>query len=167
MKSIEECLDMILHDLVQNWDLPDAKREWLKGEDLLKRFELPDNMHKHEFFKRLIRRLIKDDFAETNGGRKLEQGDDINVYEQATLITIEGYYFIIEQNGYTQREEKRLTDITASNDRNERMERNEERLVRWNRRMTFATIFAGLCGLALAVISFVDLSLKYHWFSCH
>ena len=35
MKSIEECLDMILEDLVKNWDKPENKRDFLKAEDLL------------------------------------------------------------------------------------------------------------------------------------
>jgi len=100
MKTIEQCLDIILKKLIENWNLPEEKRISLKGEEILAEFNLPEFMQKHEFFKRLILRLIKDNYAEPVGKETLERGDELSKFENATLITIEGYYFITEKNGY-------------------------------------------------------------------
>jgi hypothetical protein len=97
MKTIEQCLDIILQELVKNWDKPNNQRDDLKGEEILKQFELPDAMRKHEFFKRLVDRLVKDGYAELPETGKAWYS--LDHYQEDTLITIEGYYFITKTNG--------------------------------------------------------------------
>ena len=99
MKSIEQCLDIILHNLVKNWDKPNNERLYLNAEDLLKQFELPSSMQKHEFFKRLINKLIKDDYAEFLQNDSTHYKNSLEHYQENIVITIEGYYFITNKRG--------------------------------------------------------------------
>src|SRR5580692_4179912 len=112
MKSIEECLDIILEQLVKDWDRPDGGRSFLKAEELLRQFDLPSTMQKHEFFKRLILRLIDDGNAETTTGQVLNKSLEMVYFQEYVLITIEGYYFITEKNGYTKQRELNETALT-------------------------------------------------------
>src|SRR5580700_4358966 len=100
MKSIEECLDIILDELIKGWNKPNNERSTLKAEELLKQFNLPSTMQKHEFFKRLIFRLIADGNAETTDGSQLNKNHELRYFEEYILVTIEGYYFRTEKGGY-------------------------------------------------------------------
>ena len=162
MKSIEECLDIILRKLVENWDLPQEQRTSLKGEELLSEFGLSDNLKKHEFFKRLIRRLIKDDYAEPVGKEELNPGDDLSKYENATLITIEGLYFITKEGGYEKQKTEKLRVKTIEDSRNQKMERNDERLVSWTKWLTYGTIAAAAAALGLLLWDFIKYFLEHH-----
>ncbi len=65
MKPMDFCLDLTLTRLQNNWDKPsDKKRDYLLAEELLKAFELPNYFQKHEFFKGIIDKLVKDGYAE-------------------------------------------------------------------------------------------------------
>ncbi len=99
MKSIDECLDIILAELVKNWDKPNNERHHLNAEYLLNRFDLPSSMQKHEFFKRLIDKLIKENYAEFIQNESTHYKNSIEHYQENTVITIEGYHFISEPGG--------------------------------------------------------------------
>ncbi len=144
MKTIEECLDIILRELVKNWDKPNNEREFLSSKDILTKFDLPDTMQKAEFFKRLIFRLVNDGYAEFNTHLQMDRNSHLNQFEDYPLITIEGHYFIKKQNGYTQEKQDKITLLAAAEDRNQRMERNEVRLTRWTKRLFYGTIVAAL-----------------------
>jgi len=108
MKSIEQCLDIVLEQLAENWNKPNNERTHLKGEKLLESFKLPDKMRKHEFYKRLIRKLIRDEYAETTDENiVLTQNTDISIYDKETIITIEGFYLITEKGGYVKEDSKK------------------------------------------------------------
>jgi hypothetical protein len=154
MKSIEECLDIILQELAKNWNKPNEERDNLKGEELLRQFELPPNMQKHEFFKRLIQRLFKDGYAETISDTYLSILDSINLFEAQTIITIEGYYFITEDKGYTKAREKRENAETLADERDKRLANGTVWLV----------VVTGALFLLEILIHWDDLSKL---FSCH
>lgn len=118
MKTIEECLDIILRQLLANWSKPNNERDNLNAADLLKEFNLPDVMQKHEFFKRLIHRLIKDGYVETTG--ILYPEADIPYYENLPIITIEGFYFINDE-GYFKKKEVNENALILKDDRDRRL----------------------------------------------
>ena len=99
MRSIEECLDIILQELLKNWDKPNNERLFLESKDILTKFNLPDTMRKDEFFKRLIFRLVNDGYAEFNTHLLMDRNSHLDQFEKYPLITIEGYYFITKKNG--------------------------------------------------------------------
>ena len=133
-------------ELVKNWNKPDEERDYLKGAELLKQFELPDLMQKHEFFKRLLHRLINDGYAEELTDYPIQKRDSLEWYQKAVVITIEGYYFITEKNGYTQR---------AINEANRISRQSLER-----RLIVFGTLLAGAYGVEEIAKIF------YHHFLC-
>ena len=157
MKSIEECLDMILGDLVKNWDKPNTERDDLNGKGLLKQFELSDYFQKDEFFKRLIDRLIKDGYAEFNRGKQSWVTDfisDLQWYEKDTLITVEGYYFITKENGGYKKE------LEAKNNAEEMADKKYSGLIR-------GTWFVGFGAFALVVWEMAKTFLIEHHSHCH
>jgi hypothetical protein len=159
MKSIEECLDLILKDLAINWDNPENKRAYLKGWELLKKFELPENMQKHEFFKRLIHKLIEDNYAEEDVAYPLKKGDALSHYEKSALITIEGYYFITKEGGYTQRK----INHDAESNRVEKLETSQQKLMG---KLNVLTGWIAGGTIALVLVELWNLALDHHWFSC-
>lgn len=102
MKPIEYCLDRILMELEKNWTK--EPREFLKAEEMLNEFELPI---KHEFFIGFIDKLIKDGYVKFKSERNPNKSE-IDYCQQETLITIDGYYFLKEHKGYTQ---KKINDV--------------------------------------------------------
>jgi len=94
MKTMEYCLDYILTELKINWDGYANERKTMECEKILIQFDLPDKYRKHEFFKRLINRLIKEGYAEFIINNSEYQPNDIRYYQENTIITIEGFYFI-------------------------------------------------------------------------
>jgi len=139
MKSIEECLDIILNKLVENWNQPDGNRTYLQGEKLLQEFDLPQLLQKHEFFKRLVDRLVKDGYAELKATGQAHF--ELSHYQEDTLITIEGYNFI-NQGGYSEVVNQNKINADAEEAQKQRMEKNEVRLVSWTKRLTWATVIA-------------------------
>ena len=100
MKPIEYCLDAILRKLEENWTNPkNGSIEWLNATELLDEFNLPG---RHEFLKGLIRKLHEDGYVEYKDG-VLEESNatPIDFFRSKTLITVKGYYFIKNENGYT------------------------------------------------------------------
>ncbi|HVM89956.1 MAG TPA: hypothetical protein VMT76_17340, partial [Puia sp.] len=135
MKSIEECLDMILEDLVKNWDKPENKRDFLKAEDLLNRFELPDMMRKHEFFIRLVKKLIKEGYAEELVA--LHNPQSLDHFQDEILITIEGYHFILS-GGYV----NKAMNHNLEKSKNEVIASSPLVLNRLTKRLIYATVGA-------------------------
>jgi hypothetical protein len=99
MKTIEQCLDIILRQLLKNWDKPNNARDNLNSKDLLSQFGLSDTMQKDEFFKRLIFRLVKDGYVEFNTHLTMDRNSPLEQFQNYPLITIEGYYFITKKDG--------------------------------------------------------------------
>ena len=149
MKKIEQCLDIILQELVKNWDKPNNEKDSLKRTTILKQFDLKDYMQKDEFFKRLIDRLVKDGYAEIlETGKPFYSPDH---YEEDTLITIEGYYFIKEQNGYTEELERKVQSEITRRALETRMATSTSDLAKWTKRLYRGTVVVGVgaCGLVL------------------
>ncbi len=149
MKTIEQCLDIILQELVKNWDKPNNQRDDLKGEEILKQFELPDTMRKHEFFKRLLDRLVKDGYAELPETGKAWYS--LEHYQEDTLITIEGYYFIKEQNGYSKEADQKIIEKSKQDAYDTRMETSTSDLAKWTQCLFWGTVFVGVATVALVV----------------
>ena len=154
MKSIEECLDIILDELIKNWDKPNGERDYLNGEDLLTKFDLPTNMRKHEFFKRLILRLIKDGNAEsTISDGPPDMSLDIKFFQDPTLVTIEGYYFRKEKGGYAKERQINETSLKVKDGR--------------DKRLVVGTWWVAGGALALVVWEMVKTFLIEHKSFCH
>lgn len=97
MKTIEESLDYILVKLKGNWN-NSGGRKYLECEKMLSDLGYPPDFRKHEFFMRLIDRLRKDDYAEFTKN-DIGMRSWIDYYQQETLITVEGFYFITNPKG--------------------------------------------------------------------
>ena len=77
-------------------------------EVILRQFGLPDNYRKHEFFIRLIDRLVKDGYAEFIDPPSLsKEYSKIQYYQEKTIITIEGYHFI-KDGGYQKKKKRKI-----------------------------------------------------------
>lgn len=157
MKSIEACLDMILKELVKNWERPNNERYDLNGEELLRQFGLPSLMQKHEFFNRLIYRLIEDGYAEKLKNYNNHPMSELAENEKFTIITIEGYYFI---NGGGYSVELRKKEDAEANEGlyRERAETLGKRLAEWTKTLANRTsllmvatwfVAAGAVGLVV------------------
>lgn len=103
MASMEECLDITLTALKENWNKQNNDRVFLKRTTLLEQFGLPEMYRKDEFFNRVIEKLVKDGYAEIKQDDYNAPYTKPDIYEQRTLITIEGYFFI-NKGGYIQQE---------------------------------------------------------------
>ena len=105
MKSLEYCLDYILKELEKNWDGVAHERTYMVAETILRQFGLPENFRKHEFFIRLVQRLMEDGYAEIIDPGIIAPLTRIQYFQEKTIITIEGYFFI-KDGGY-QKDKKR------------------------------------------------------------
>lgn len=142
MKPIEYCLDRILEELQKSWELKD--RPPLDAASLLREFEV--SQERHEFFKSLINKLIKDGNADFLDDVPSYRNASLETYKTRTMLTAEGYYLIAEYGGY--RKKKKVDNRRHS----------IEYIIKW------LLVFG---AISLSIIELVDLSLKYHWFSCH
>lgn len=97
MKPIEYCLDKILNQLVENREKD--PRAYLKADELLKDFELKE----HEYFKGMIMKLENEKYLQFKdiNAADVNYSTAMEVFTEKTLITVQGYYFIKNQNGYT------------------------------------------------------------------
>ena len=77
----------------RDWDNYGDERVQLRCEELLTSFDLPPRYRKHEFFKRLILKLVKEGYAQNKDNREYRY-EDLNDFQKNTIITVEGYYFI-------------------------------------------------------------------------
>ena len=148
MYTIEESLDAILIELKNNWN-NSGGRKYLKCEELLTKFGYPPDFRKHEFFMRLIDRLIKDDYAEFTTNEQ-QTRSRITYYQEETLITVEGYYFITNANGGYKN--------AALND-----ERAENLRVIYENRLLYGT-----WGVAIGAVSLVAWEMiKFYYYEGH
>lgn len=157
MKPMYECLDITLRQLVKDWDNYGDERVQLRCEELLRSFELSDRWRKHEFFKRLIKKLVTDGYAQHKDNREYNY-DDLDDFQKNTIITIEGYYFITEENGYTQIK----INQTSENNRVATLESNQRANAN---RMTYLTIVLAVSALGTLVYYGVDLRWNHGWFA--
>lgn len=157
MQSMEFCLDAILLKLVRDWNNYGDERLELNAEDLLTSFDLPPQYRKHEFFVRLIDRLIRDGYAEIINSRPAES--KIDIYQRNIIVTIEGYFLITQEGGYTQKKINR----DAENTRLASLEYHQKYHRRW---MTALTTILAVGGLIAAVFYLAELYWKYGWFHC-
>lgn len=111
MKSLNECLDIILRRLVDDWNNYGDDRKELNAEAIMTSFGLDPAFRKHEFFVGIIDKLVKDGYAELLvPGRQCDS--KISQYQKNTIITIAGYYFILKKGGYTKEAKRKwITDI--------------------------------------------------------
>ena len=115
MKSIEECLDIILTHLSKNWDVPGAAdRVFMDNQAIMREFDLPGQYLKHEFFKRLIDKLVKDDNAEFIAVNNGFPSHEVRYYEQNIVITVEGFLFLKNEGGYTKKKENEIKERDRS-----------------------------------------------------
>lgn len=108
LKKLHECLDIVLRQLVIDWENYGDDRKELDNQKILTEFGLQEPWLKHEFFVGIIDRLIKDGYAALIKSRTSDS--EISNYQKNTIITITGYYFIKKQGGYTK--QARLKWIT-------------------------------------------------------
>ena len=101
LKPLPECLDILLRQLVEDWNNYGDDRKDLNSDDLLKRFGLKAPYLKHEFFVGVINHLIKDGYAALIESR--QYNSEISNYQKNTIITITGYYLIMKEGGYTKK----------------------------------------------------------------
>lgn len=98
----------------------------------------------------ILNKLFKEDFISVNKSRDKSSFDTY-------LITWEGRFFIETQSGYEQQMKTQANIEQTIALQNQRMERNEERLVDWTRYLTFGTI-------AIVVWEIIKyLSEHFHW----
>lgn len=103
MRSIEYCLDELLKTLYQNWESP--TRLHLDVKKFLTEMDCPI---RHEFFVSLVDKLIKDGYAKISPTD--EKLNEIDLYQQRTIITIEGYYFVKENRSFVIEKKQRETE---------------------------------------------------------
>jgi hypothetical protein len=119
MKPLNECLDILLQRLADNWDNYGNDRKHLSCEEMMTLFEFTPQYRKHEFFEGLIDKLIEDKNAEFIDENQRKEKDKITFYQQNTIITVRGWFFI-DNGGYTQQkinqdsEKNRLQNIETS-----------------------------------------------------
>jgi hypothetical protein len=157
MLPIETCLDIILQNLKDNWDLKD--RPWLNASAILEQFDVPQG--RHEFFKGLMKILIRDGYGELlhpypGDSLEMQYYSELDHYSQYTILTPSGYYFIIE-GGYTQK--KIATD--AENTRLDAVESYQRAQAGTLNRLT-GWIAGGT--IALGLIELLKMAIEYHWF---
>jgi hypothetical protein len=138
-KPIEYCLDEILKQLEINYGM--NPRPSLDSKALLKQFDVPQE--RHEFFKGLINILIDDGYVDFLDEIKDRKAASLLTYQERPILLPRGFY-LLQANGYTQQTKDRLTMLKDQNDRNQRTERNEERLVRWTKNLFYGTIAAAI-----------------------
>ncbi len=115
MYTIEQCLDAILEKLKENWN-NSGGRKYLECEKMMTQFGFVPDFRKHEFFMRLIDKLRKDDYAEFTRNEKGNR-EWIDYYQQETLITVEGYYFLINENSYVKLKQANETALDVKDNR--------------------------------------------------
>ena len=161
MLPVESCLDIILQKLKDSWDLKD--RPSLNASEMLNQFDVPQG--RHEFFKGLMKILIREGYVELLSPLPddivtLQYYSELDHYQQQTILTPSGYYFITE-GGYT--EKKVATD--AENTRLDAVEAYQRAQAGTLNRLT-GWIAGGT--IAVALIELWKMALEYHWFSfCH
>lgn len=156
MKPMHECLDITLRQLVKDWDNYGDERVQLRCEELLRSFELSDRWRKHEFFKRLIKKLVTDGYAQHKDNREYNY-EDLDDFQKNTIITIEGYHFITEENGYTQIK----INQTVENNRVATLENNQKAN---SNRMTYLTVVLAVSAVGTLAYYGVDLYYQHGWF---
>lgn len=117
MQPLEFCLDRILEELKKSWDNPDRPK--LCATDLLKEFGIPQD--RHELFRSLINKMIDDGYVDFIDKVEDRKSASLITYEERTMLTAVGYYFIASKNGYKAKEkqakakDKLATDLNDSN----------------------------------------------------
>lgn len=119
---------------------------------LLAKFELPN---KHEFFKGIIDKLVKDGFAEHLS--EIPKDRNIDHFQKEVVITVTGYYHI-SNNGYDQVRINR----DAENTRVGKIESSQRTSRHW---MTGLTIILAV-GTTIAAVYYAIEILKYYHSNC-
>lgn len=119
MYTIEQSLDGILLKLKENWN-NSGGRKFLVCEDVLTEFGFPPDYRKHEFFIRLIDKLVNDGYAEVIDLLPLQVATKITLYQQNTIITVEGFYFI-NAGGYVAKARRDETSRELRDSRDKRL----------------------------------------------
>ena len=143
----------------RDWDNYGDERVQLRCEELLTSFDLPPRYHKHEFFKRLILKLVKEGYAQNKDNREYRY-EDLNDFQKNTIITVEGYYFITEENGYTQQK----INQDAENNRLVSLENHQRR---HRTQLFWLTLILAVSGIGAMFYYGTDLYWEHGWFrSC-
>lgn len=148
MKPIEYCLDSILIALRANWDNFN-ERKFLNCEILLADMGFVDRYRKHEFFIGLIEKLVNDNNAEFIDHHQRGEKNNIDYYQQNSIITVQGFY-LINNGGYTQ---QRIN-----------VDAEHSRLKAIANQTLILTVILALGTVPMALISLADLYWKYNWF---
>src|SRR5438552_14100227 len=121
MQPIGYYLDQILKQLQKDRKKPVTERNHLNADIVLREIIETD---RHEDFLEMIQILKTDGMI-----RRVNENEQMNEIDKSrdVLITVKGS-LLIENGGYTQQKQNNLMIIKDANDRNQRMERNEEQL---------------------------------------
>jgi flagellar motor protein MotB len=138
MQPAEFFLDAILRQLQQDRKKPVSERSHLNADIVLREIIETD---RHEDFLEMID-ILKADGMIRRVNESVAHLSEIDK-SRDVLITIKGSLFI-ENGGYTQQKQDRLTILRKEEERNQRMERNEVRLTKWTRNLFYGTIAAAL-----------------------
>jgi len=141
----------------KSWEKPNNERDALQGEEILKDFGLPSIYRKQEFFKWAVNKLVSDGNAEIIPGCQYEEYD-IKRFQECTLITLQGYYFI-ENGGYTT---KKTNDDAEDN----RLKNIETSQLDTGKKLNVLTGWVAGGTIALVLVELLNLALEHHWFSC-
>lgn len=161
MKPIEYCLDTVLQQLADNY--ADKDRPALNSKELLDDFEVPQG--RDEFFKGLLNILIDDCYADFLDYVTDRKQQSIDIYRTRVIILPKGFYFL-RDGGYSQKETDRLANLHLIDERFERTERNQERIVDWTRLLTKWTRLAAIGALGILVLTVIDYLIRFFgWLS--
>jgi hypothetical protein len=164
MKPIEYCLDNILMRLEENWTRQkDGFIEWLNATELLDDFNLPG---RHEFFKGLIRKLHSDGYVEYRDGAKEENNaTEIDFFRGKTLITVKGYYFIKNEDGYTGELKRLNASKQSASDQRVRENQMNERLESIQKRNLILTIILAIGAGIASVYYLIEIvkAIRIHY----
>lgn len=149
MKPLNECLDILLKRLADNWNNYGNDRKYLSCEEMMTIFEFNPQYRKHEFFEGLIDKLREDKYAEFIDENQRSEKDKITFYQQNTIITVMGWYFI-QNGGYVQ---KKIHEDSEYN--NQKAQAKATLLL---------TAVLALGTVPMGLLAFADLYHKYKWF---
>lgn len=149
MKPLNECLDILLTRLADNWNNYGNDRKYLSCEEMMTIFEFNPQYRKHEFFEGLIDKLMEDKYAEFIDENQRTEKDKITFYQQNTIITVLGWYFI-QNGGYVKK------TFVEDSERNNLKEQAKATLR--------LTVVLAVAAVPVGLLALADLYHHYKWF---